>query len=80
MDVIQALIQKKCNQTVYVHFCAHWLNLVLVDVVKQIPIGLFSWPQSLCIVQLYLKPDDIRLYSNYRTWPSLEFVLKSDVC
>ena len=37
MDVTQALIQKKCNQTVCVHCCAHQLNLVLVDVVKQIP-------------------------------------------
>ena len=28
---VQALIREKCNQAVYVHCCAHRLNLVLVD-------------------------------------------------
>ena len=46
---VQALIQKKCNQAVYVHCCAHRLNLVFVDVVKQIPAAsnLFALTEAL---------------------------------
>lgn len=54
---VQALIQRKSSQAVYVHCHAHCLNLVLVDVVEKIPLAsnFFALLQSLYV--FYLQPS-----------------------
>ena len=48
---VSAKIREKNDKAVYVHCCAHRLNLVLVDTTKQLPTAadFFSLLQTLCV-------------------------------
>ena len=51
---VQKLVKEKCPQAVYIHCCAHRLNLVLVDVAKHVRAAsdfFLIYKQCMCFYQ-----------------------------